>query len=348
MVKIVEENERIKRRYMAYLKGPKGRDEKTINKIAAALRKFEESTGYKPFKKFHIDQGGKFRTYLENTKTQRTKRALSHSTIDATLRMVKTFIIWLSEQPGYKSRISYIDAEYFNNNRKNARIAHTQRHKPYPSIAQCKRAFEAMPEANETQMRDKAAFAFIMLSGARIKAMSTIRLKHIDLEEGYVLQDARDVNTKNAKTIPAWFFPVDHVYFDYFRRWILYLREEKLFGPEDALLPKPNIGLSPKGGFANLGLSRDCYKNAAKFNDALKTAFQMVQMPAYTPHSLRKTLGLLLNEKCKTPEQMKAWSMNMGHEHMRTTMSAYMPVSHERQGELMKAMREEAQTNIST
>ena len=32
--------------------------------------------------------------------------------------------------------------------------------------------------------------------------------------------------------------------------------------------------------------------------------------------------------------------MNMGHEHLRTTMSAYMPVSLERQGTLMKAMRE--------
>ena len=115
---------------------------------------------------------------------------------------------------------------------------------------------------------------------------------------------------------------------------------KKLFSPEDAVLPKPKMGLGENGGFANLGLSRECYKNSAKFNDALKTAFNMVQMPSYTPHSLRKTLGLLLNEKCKTPEQMKAWSMNMGHEHLRTTMSAYMPVSLERQGTLMKAMRE--------
>jgi len=65
----------------------------------------------------------------------------------------------------------------------------------------------------------------------------------------------------------------------------------------------------------------------------------MVQMPEYTPHSFRKTLGLLLNEKCKTPEQMKAWSLNMGHDNMATTINAYMPISYERQGELMKAMR---------
>ncbi len=339
MAKIIEENERIKRRYTAYLKGPKGRDEKTINKVAAAIRKFEDSTGYKPFKKFHIDQGGKFRVYLEKAKNPRTKRPLSHATIDATLRLVKTFFLWLSEQPGYKSRISYTDAEYFNNNRKNARIAHTQRTTAYPSLEQCKRAFEAMPEADETQMRDKAAFALTMLSGARIKAVSTLRLKHIDIEEGYVLQDARDVTTKNAKTIPSWFFPVDQVYFDVFGRWVRYLREEKLFGPEDALLPKPKMGLGPNGGFTNLGLSRDCYRSAAKFNTVLKTAFNMVQMPAYTHHSLRKTLGLLLNDKCKTPEQMKAWSLNMGHEHIATTISAYMPVSVQRQGELIKAMR---------
>ena len=229
---------------------------------------------------------------------------------------------------------------FSNPDRKNARIAHAQRPKPYPTPAQCQRAFEAMPEATETQMRNKAAFALFMLSGARIKAISTLRLKHIDLDEGFVLQDAREVSTKNAKTIPSWFFPVDPIYFEYFKQWVLYLRHEKLFSPEDAVLPKPKMGLGENGGFANLGLSRECYKNSAKFNDALKTAFNMVQMPSYTPHSLRKTLGLLLNEKCKTPEQMKAWSMNMGHEHLRTTMSAYMPVSLERQGTLMKAMRE--------
>jgi hypothetical protein len=46
----------------------------------------------------------------------------------------KSFFHWLAGQSGYKSRISYGDVEYFNNNAKNARIAHTRRDIFYPGI----------------------------------------------------------------------------------------------------------------------------------------------------------------------------------------------------------------------
>jgi len=44
----------------------------------------------------------------------RTKDCLSKATLCATLSALKRFFIWLAGQPGYKSRISYSDAEYFN------------------------------------------------------------------------------------------------------------------------------------------------------------------------------------------------------------------------------------------
>lgn len=343
MRKWIEENERVKRRYLAYLKGPKGRDEKTVNMVAAAILKFERSTNFKSFKKFHIEQATKFKLYLETAKNPRTKKPLSHATIDATLRKVKDFFFWLAGQSGYKSRINYPDTEYFNNSLKGARIAHASRPIPYPSLEQCTRAFEGMPEPTEEQRRDKAAFAFFMLTGGRVTAVSSIRLRHINLEDGSVFQDARDVKTKNGKTFTSWFFPVDSVYLAFFTEWVEYLKHEQLFGPEDAVFPKPHIALGAGGGFANLGLSRECYTSSAKFNKVLKASFQMVQMPAYTPHSLRKTLTLLMNEKCKTPEQVKAWSMNYGHESVTTTLTSYLPMSVERQGQVMKEMGKHTQ-----
>ena len=53
MRKYCEENERIKRQYMSYLKQARGHDQKTIDKVAAALVKFEDSTKFKRLKKFH-------------------------------------------------------------------------------------------------------------------------------------------------------------------------------------------------------------------------------------------------------------------------------------------------------
>lgn len=187
------------------------------------------------------------------------------------------------------------------------------------------------------QRRDKALFAFLMLTGARDGAIASLRLKHIDLGQGCVYQDARDVRTKFAKTFTAWFFPVDGAYLACFRAWVDFLRKDQLFGPADALFPKPLIGLQD-GGFAMVGLSRDTYGSAGRIRAVIKEAFTAAGLPPFGPHSFRKTLGILANNHCRTPEQFKAWSMNLGHESIATTLSAYCPVSTARQGELIRGM----------
>lgn len=339
MAKIIEENERLKRKYLAFLTGAKGRDTKTANKVAAALARFEKSTNHKPFKKFHVDQAGKFKAHLAAVRNPRTKKPLSHATVDAELRMVKAFIFWLAGQPGYKSRISYSDAEYFNNSLKSARIAHTYRPMPYPTLAQCERAFDAMPERTPDEMRNKGFFSFLMLAGTRIKSASELRLKHINIDEGYVYLDAREVDTKFGKTGLTMFYPVDPIYYAYFERYVRHLYDVELFAPEDPLFPKPKIGYVDGKGFKNLGLSRDPYASTSKLYTVIKSAFSNVQLPAYTPHNFRRTHGALASLHCKTPEQTKAWSVNFCHEDVMTTISAYVPVSEERRRELIKEMR---------
>ncbi len=183
----------------------------------------------------------------------------------------------------------------------------------------------------------KALFAFLMLTGARDGAISSLRLKHIDLVQGCVRQDGRDVKTKFAKTFTTTFFPVGEDYLQCFRDWVTYLRKDQLFGSGDALFPKPQMTLS-EGSFAWVGLSRETYGNAGKIREVIKAAFVDAGLEPFGPHSFRKTLGLLANEVCKTPEQFKAWSMNLGHESIATTLSAYCPVSPARQAELIRAM----------
>lgn len=339
MRKVNEENERTKRKYIAYLKQAKGQDEKSLDKTLAAILKFEESTNSKPFKKFHIEQAGKFKTYLGKERNGRTGKPLSLSTTDATLRSVKGFFHWLAGQSGYKSRISYGDCDYFNNNAENARAAHAQRDIPYPSMQQAAHAFQAMAERTELERRDKAIFAFLMLTGARVAAAASLKLKHVDLFNGSVNQDGREVDTKNSKSFVTYFLPVDIAYRTYFEAWVTYLRDKKLFGPDDALFPKPLMGLADGGGFSVLGLSRDNYTNGTKINAVIRDAFRVVQMPEYTAHSFRKTLVHFGNERCDNLEQMKAWSMNLGHENLGTTISANMPVSAQRQGELIKSLQ---------
>ena len=58
MRKFNEQNERIKRQYLTFLKEAKGQDEASLDKVAAALLDFEEALEFKPFKAFHRDWAG--------------------------------------------------------------------------------------------------------------------------------------------------------------------------------------------------------------------------------------------------------------------------------------------------
>ena len=134
------------------------------------------------------------------------------------------------------------------------------------------------------------------------------------------------------------FFLVERAYFDCFDKWVNYLRMEKLFSNEDALYPKPKRCLM-EGGSKFDRMWRNYYWNASAIRVIIREAFTSVQLPAYTPHLFRKTLAMYGNTVCNTMEEVKAWSMNLGHEHIATTVSAYMPVSQQRQCELIKSLK---------
>jgi integrase len=336
MRKYNAENERLKRRYELYLREAKGQDDKSIDKTRAALLKFEECTNFKKFKAFHIDQARQFKNVLAKAKNQ-NGGPLSLATIDATLRLVKGFFHWLAGQQGFKSVLTYADVDYFNNNRNDARAAHAPRTVPFPSTQAAYHAFQAMAENTELQRRDKAMFAFVMITGARASAVASLRLKHINLVDGYVFQDGREVKTKNAKTITTWFFPMYADYLKYFSEWVDFLRNEKFFGPEDALFPKPERRLVD-GKFTFDSLSRQIYANSAHVNAIFHKAFEDVQLYPYAPHSIRKTLGQELSDRNLPLDAQKAWSQNLGHENFTTTVSSYLPVSTQRQGELIKGL----------
>jgi hypothetical protein len=48
-----------------------------------------------------------------------------------------------------------------------------------------------------------------------------------------------------------------------------------------------------------------------------------------------KTLALLGEKRCRTPEEFKAWSQNLGHEKVLTTFANYGTLTHARQAEIL-------------
>ncbi len=57
-------------------------------------------------------------------------------------------------------------------------------------------------------------------------------------------------------------------------------------------------------------------------------------MPYFNPHSFRHTLAALGESLCRTPEEFKAWSQNLGHEGVLTTFYSYGEVQDNRQADI--------------
>lgn len=85
------ENERIKRKYFAYLKEAMRNGEATVDAAAKALARFEAHTKHKDFKAFHFEQAIAFKKHLAEQKALQSGEKLSKATLHATLTQLKRF-----------------------------------------------------------------------------------------------------------------------------------------------------------------------------------------------------------------------------------------------------------------
>ena len=336
-------NERVKRKYFIFLKEAKRHNEATVDAVAKALSRFEEYGKYKDFKRFHFNQAVAFKNHLAVQKKRNSDNKLSKATINSTMGHLKRFFQWLSCQPGYKSRIPYSDADYFNLSEKDTRIANTSQPRKIPTLEQVKHVLEKMPTDSDIALRNRAIIAFTILTGARDNAIASLKIKHIDLDAGSIYQDAREVRTKFSKTFTTYFFPVGDDIRQIMVDWVDHLREILLWGNDDPLFPSTQIIVGENRLFEANGLKRQHWSNASPIRTIFREAFTDAGLPYFNPHSFRNTLASLGEKICKTPEDFKAWSQNLGHEDVLTTFYSYGEVSCQRQSEIIQSLSIEDQ-----
>ena len=340
MTKHSARNERIKRKYFAYLKEAQRYSEPSVDAAAKAISRFEEYTRFRDFRAFHFEQAVAFKRHLAEGTAVRSGERLSKATLHATLTQLRKFFFWLPDQLGYKG-ISYSDADYFNLSEKDTRIATAHREQRSPTLEQVKHVIENMPIDTEIARRNRALVAFALLTGARDSAIASMKLKHIDITERSAFQDARDVKTKFSKTFTTFFFPVGEEVVAVFVEWVEYLLKEKLWGGEDPLFPSTAIAVGESQRFEVVGLERKHWSNATPIRTIFRQAFEGAGLSYFNPHSLRKTLARLGEQTCKSPEEFKSWSQNLGHEGVLTTFTSYGTVRSDRQGEIIRRLGEQ-------
>ena len=336
--KMNAKNERIKRDYFIYLREAQRRNGASVDAAAKALSRFEESTGYKDFARFHRQQAVAFKSKLTTQKAQATGKPLSVATLNSTMNALRAFFIWLADRPGYKSKICYADADYFNLPEKDVRAATAKRDKPAATLEQMHHALSLMPADTDIEKRNRALFAFAMLTGCRDGALVTLRLKHIDLAAGRVDLDAREVATKFSKSFATWFFPVGGEALAIFTEWVEHLRGALLWGDDDPLFPATHIAVGPHGGFMAQGLTRQPWSTSAPVRTIFQDAYAAAGLPYFPPHRTRNTLAHFGLDVCKTPKDLWAWSQNLGHDHVMTTLKNYGKMTGQEQATTIKRL----------
>ena len=332
------ENVRIKHKYLGYLKEAKGHAEASLDSVAQALDRFETYTHHRDFKAFHPEQAKAFKMHLTGQVSLRSGERLTQATLYSTLRHLRAFFHWLAGQPGYRSKLTYADADYFNLPANDARVAKTRRTTPVPTLEQITHVLATMPFTADLEMRNRALIAFTILTGARDGAMTSLKLQHVDLDQGLVFQDGRTVATKRGKSITTWFFPVGEEPLRIVTGWIGHLRSNLLWSDDDPLFPRTKVGIGGTGSFQALGLERDCWSGATPIREIFRDAFSRAGLPYFNPHSFRNTLAQLGERRCANAEAFKSWSQNLGHEGVLTTLTSYGSVEPARQAEIIRGM----------
>ena len=333
-------NERMKRKYFIFMKEAKRHSEASIDCIAKAITRFEQYNRFKDFKAFHFNQAVGFKNSLLTQKSLKTGDNLSKSTINGTCNHLKVFFQWLAQQTGYKSRFNYTDADYFNLSEKDTRIAGAKRKKPVATLEQITRTLENMPSVTDLEKRNRALMAFTILTGARDTAITSFKIKHVDLIVGSVFQDAREVKTKFSKTFTTYFFPVGELPKKILSEWLTHLKTELLFSHDDPLFPKTKVANTKDKKFSACGVLKEHWATANPIREIFKRAFKKARIEYFNPHSFRDTLVRIGEQLCQSPEEFKAWSQNLGHAGVLTTLYSYGDVPDYRQAELIKKLNQ--------
>ena len=340
MSKLNPPNERIKRDYFRFLKEARGKSESTVDAVRKAVARFEDYTGARDFKTFRREQAIGFKERLAETSGQRTGESLSLSTQSSTLGMLREFFTWLAWQPGFKSKIHVPDIEYFSPSIRNSAAARAVKLREFPSVEQVRAVIANMPTGNVVDRRNRALIAMTLLTGIRDRAMVSLSLRHIDMTKSppLVRQEPDRVETKFAKSINTYFFPVGDDLKQIVADWVDELRTQRLFGPNDPLFPRTKVGVNDDTTFCATGVERVPWSDASPVRTIFRQAFARAGLPYYPPHSLRHTLGHLMQAVCRSPREIKAWSQNLGHESVATTLTSYGTIDPHQQGEVIGAI----------
>jgi len=326
MTSTTYKNERIKRRYFEYVRGPKGFSPKTVKCYEIAIWLWEDFSKQADFANFNQTSAKEFNEWLKTKKKARSEEKVGLSYCYDMLRYLKDFFEWLSKQSGYKSKINQTAIDYLNLSRAEVKMATQPKNVRYPSVEEVKTVIENIKGKTEVELRDRAFISLLFLTGTRISAIISLRMKSFDASRLVIDQDPKEgVATKNSKRIVTALIPLSYKEpVTCFLEWFNHL-VEKGFKPDDPIFPATKVENGKENiSYYNTGeVERTLWKSTTPARKILNKRFEEAGITTYNPHAFRHMLVKEIAKLPITEEQKKAVSQNFGHEHTGTTFGSY-------------------------
>ena len=325
MTKILYQNEQKKREFIEYLKGAEGFADSSINTFAEAIDQWQLFTKNDNFINFNKSKTIAFRDWLKSRKAKTESGTISLTTQYSYLRRIKKFFNWLSDQPLYKKKIFKNDIAFLRLSKKDSRIARQGTTKRIPTIEEAKVIIKNIKIKNEIDMRDRALICFALITGMRISAIVTLKIKNFDIKNKLIDQNPGDgVKTKNSKRILTTFFPINWDEPEkYFIKWFKYLKSRG-FGPDDPIFPATmNHFILKKSQYSKKSVGKDFWSGTSGARKIFEKRCKMANLPYFHPHSFRHLVVNILSKARLTEEEKKAISLNLGHSNVATTFGSY-------------------------
>jgi integrase/recombinase XerD len=316
-------NEQAKRRFFEHLKGGEGFAGNSVTKFAEAVGQWQQFSKNDDFANFDKSKAAEFCTWLNTRETKTKAGKLSLTTQYHYLRRLKRFFTWLSDQHEYR-KIHKTDVDFLRLSKKDARIATAGTTKAMPTFEEAQQIIMSIQIKNDIDMRDRAILSLALITGMRISAIATLKMKNYEKENKLIDQNPGDgVLTKNSKKILTTFFPIGWIDPEqHFIEWYDSLLK-KGAKPDHPIFPSTLKGFSSKSSHNKTLVSDEGWSSSSGARKIFEKRCKNAGVPYYHPHSFRHLIVNHMSKARLTEEEKKAISMNLGHENVGTTFGSY-------------------------
>ena len=343
MKKATYKNEMTKREFFAFLKNSERFSDDSVHAFEKALLYWEDFTRTDDILSFNDKQAIAFRDWLKAKNRKGSEHTISLSYCYDILRHLRKFFEWLSKQP--KSKINATHIGFLNLSRKESRMATRTRKVDTPTLEEVLKVLENVEGKTEVEKRDRALIAFTLLTGARISAIASLRMKNFDRRRLILEQDsASGVKTKYSKQILTALFPLpDEKPLAFFLAWFDYLEKERQFAPNEPIFPATKVEQGKESlSYYSSGIVEPVFwSGASSARKIFEKRFKEAGVPYYHPHTFRHLIVKEFIKARLTEEEKKAISQNLGHADVGTTFGSYGygKISADRQVDIVRGIK---------